>query len=136
MAYNGEYSKDCAFNQLLESVCDIVSREINPDFYIKDADSSSVQFRKAINKNEDAWLLLVVVPKSDYHKYYLSNCRLDRTQDYCLIGNLKVMDGEEVLSNESNLYYFNEDTGISEISEGIHYIVNASKEFIENLIQE
>ena len=125
MAYKGEYSKDFAFNQLLESICGIVSREIKPDFYITDTDSSSVQFRKAINKDEDAWLLLVIIPKQDYHKYYMSNHKLDRTQDYCLLGNLKVMDGEECLCNESNLYYFNESTDINEIRQGIDDVVNA-----------
>lgn len=135
MAYKNEYSKDTAFNHLLESVCSVVSREIKPDFYIKDADSSSVQFRKAINKLEDAWLLLIVVPKEEYHRYYLENCRLDTTQDYCLIGNLKVMDGEEILSNDSNLYYFNKDTAIQSISESVENIVNASKEFLNNIME-
>lgn len=134
MAYNGEFSKDCAFNQLLEQISTTVSREINPDFYIKDSDYNGIQFRKAINREEDMWLLLIIIPKAEYHKYYLSNCKLDRTQDYCLIGNLKVMDGEDVLCNESNLYYFNKDTSMKEISEGINNIINASKEFIENLI--
>lgn len=134
MAYNGEFSKDCAFNQLLEQISTTVSREINPDFYIKDSDYNGIQFRKAINREEDMWLLLIIIPKAEYHKYYLSNCKLDRTQDYCLIGNLKVIDGEDVLCNESNLYYFNKDTSMKEISEGINNIINASKEFIENLI--
>lgn len=134
MAYNGEFSKDCAFNQLLEQISTTVSRDLSPDFYIKDSDYNGIQFRKAINREEDMWLLLIIIPKAEYHKYYLSNCKLDRTQDYCLIGNLKVMDGEDVLCNESNLYYFNKDTSMKEISEGINNIINASKEFIENLI--
>ena len=135
MAYKNEYSKNVAFNYLIESMCGIVNRGIDPDFYIKDADSDSVQFRKAINKEEDAWLLLVIVPKAEYHKYYLSNCKLDRSQDYCLIGNLKVMDGGEVISNESNLYYFNEDTNIGEIEQGVSDIVDASKEFLNNIME-
>lgn len=136
MARRGEYSKDIAFNQLLEQFAGIISQGIAPDFYIPDNESNGLQFRKAINKEEDAWFILCIIPKSEYHRYYLENCKLDKTQDYCLLGNIRIMDGEEILSNESYLYYFNEGDSVFDIQDNVNQLTNNFKEFLNNLTQE
>lgn len=136
MAKRGEYSKDIAFNQLLEQFAGIISQGIAPDFYIPDSESNGLQFRKAINEEEDAWFILCVIPKSEYHRYYLENCKLDTTKDYCLLGNIRVVEGEEILSNDSLLYYFNEEATILDIQAIVNNIANDFKEFLNNLMQE
>lgn len=140
MAFTNEFSQDAAFNQLLEQFSNIVIKEINPEFYITDNCSShdlgSVQFRKSVNQSEDAWLTIGIIDKEQYKHYKLTEGEFDNSEEYCLLGNLRVMEDGDTLSNESYLFHFSDDAKLFELYNSFYDILYYFQGFINNLLEE
>lgn len=116
----------------MSDVVSIIGNKIPFDFYIRD-EADSFQFRKSIGFNKDVWFSLQVVPKTQYHKWHERGCKLDMTQDNCLIGNARLVEESDIIDNMSYMYYFDSNYEIADIKKQIEIIAKEFGKFLNQI---